>query len=263
MEWRVPGFSRENRAVWHTVLALILILVVLFSGGGLSGAAANAITTVFYFPFSRIQAALVRVAQSNAENEALRIRITELATQLQFYNETIEENRRFRALLGFQPPRGFRIVPTEIIGVFGSGMPNTVMINIGDRHGIRTNQAVITRVGVAGRVARVLPDYSVVYLLTESRCRVAARVQRSREQGIIRYDLRRGMYLDNVPRLGDVVVGDTVITSGLGGIFPEGLVVGEIVEVASTERGFFLDITVQSAVNFNGLDELYVLMPEG
>jgi rod shape-determining protein MreC len=92
---------------------------------------------------------------------------------------------------------------------------------------------------------------------------VAARIQRSREQGIIHYGLRQGMYLDNVPRIGDVVVGDTVITSGLGGIFPEGLVVGEITHVGSPERGFFLDITVQSAVNFNGLDELYVLVSEG
>lgn len=263
MEWRVPGFSRENRAIWHTALALILILVVLFSGEGLSGAAANAVTTVFYYPFHKIRAAMTRLEQSNAENDTLRTRVAELATQLQFYNETIEENRRFRALLGFLPPPGFRIVPTEIIGVYGSGIPNTVLINLGERHGVRINQAVITRVGVAGRVARVLPDYSVVYLLTEPRCRVAVRIQRSREQGIIHYGLRQGMYLDNVPRIGDVVVGDTVITSGLGGIFPEGLVVGEITAVASPERGFFLDIAVRSAVNFNGLDELYVLVPEG
>lgn len=263
MEWRVPGFSREHRAVWHTVLALILSLLMMFSGEGLSGAAANVITAVFYFPFHRAQAAVDRLGQMANDNEILRTRVAELASQLQFYNETIEENRRLRALLGFLPPRGFRIVPTEIIGVYGSGVPNTVLINLGERHGVRVNQVVVTRNGVAGRVARVLKDYSVVYLLTEPRCRVAARIQRSREQGIVRYGLRQGMYLDNVPRIGDVVVGDTVITSGLGGIFPEGLVVGEIVTVASPERGFFLDIIVQPAVNFNGLDELYVLVPEG
>jgi rod shape-determining protein MreC len=263
MEWRVPGFSRENRTVLHTVLALILSLLFFFSGEGLSGAAANVVTTIFYFPFHQVQGVLTRLGQTAHENEMLRTRMAELSSQLQFYNETIEENRRLRALLGFLPPPGFRIVPTEIIGVYGSGIPNTALINLGERHAVRVNQAVITRNGVAGRVARVLKDYSVVYLLTEPRCRVAVRIQRSREQGIIRYSLRRGMYLDNVPRSDDVVVGDTVITSGVGGIFPEGLVVGEIVNVASPEREFFFDITVQPAVNFNGLDELYVLVPEG
>jgi rod shape-determining protein MreC len=69
----------------------------------------------------------------------------------------------------------------------------------------------------------------------------------------------RGMFLDNCPRQGDVVVGDTVITSGLGGIFPEGLVIGMVTGVESPEKEFFYDISVDPAVNFNGLDELYIL----
>ena len=112
------------------------------------------------------------------------------------------------------------------------------------------------------RVALVMEDYSVVFLLTEPRCRVAARVKRSREQGIIRYSMNRGMYLDNLPQQGDVVVGDTVITSGLGGIFPEGLVVGVVSDVHLREKEFFYDISISPAVNFNGLDELYVLARE-
>jgi len=99
----------------------------------------------------------------------------------------------------------------------------------------------------------------VVYLLTEPRCRVAARVKRSREQGILRYELGRGMYLDNCPRQGDVVIGDTVLTSGLGGIFPEGLVIGTVKRVDTPEKEFFYNIAVEPAINFNGLDELYVL----
>ena len=167
---------------------------------------------------------------------------------------------RLRALLGFVPPVGFRIVPAEIIGVYGEGVPNTVLINLGAEDSILVNQTVVNQSGVAGRVARVMDDYSVVYLLTEPRCRVAARVKASREQGIIRYSMSHGMYLDNLPQHGEVVVGDTVVTSGLGGIFPEGLVIGALTGVTSPEKEFFYDITVRPAVNFNGLDELYILV---
>ncbi len=262
MEWRVPVFLKGRKAAIHTASALTISLIILIAGDGVSGLIANTVATVFYSPFRQINTTLARWEQAAGERDELRARVVELTSQLQFYHETVEENRRLRSLLGFRPPPGFRIVPAEIVGVYGSGVPSTVLINLGERNNIRANQAVITRTGVAGRVARVLSDYSVVYLITEPRCRVAARIQRSREQGIIRYSLKRGMYLDNVPRSGDVVVGDTVITSGLGGIFPEGLVIGEVVNVAAPENEFFFEVTVEPSVNVNGLDELYILVSE-
>ena len=221
--------------------------------------AGNATTRLFYYPFHKLKNTTHRLSVAADDNAALSASIVELSHRLQLYTDVLEENRRLRALLGFIPPAESRIVPTEIIGVFGAGIPNTVVINLGAHDSIEVDQTVINRSGVAGRVARVMDDYSVVYLLTEPRCRVAARVMRSREQGIIRYSLNRGMYLDNCPRQGDVVVGDTVITSGLGGIFPEGLVIGTVQRVEASEKDFFYDITIEPAVNFNGLDELYVL----
>ncbi len=259
MEWLSALFSRERKGVTHTVIAVTIALAILVSGPTVSNLIGNSLTTIFYFPFFKLRDAVDRMSQAAADNEALRASVAELSTRLQLYNEILEENRRLRALLGFVPPEEFIIVPAEIIGVYGSGIPNTVMINLGIGDSIKVNETVINQNGVAGRVARVLPEYSVVYLLTEPRCRVAARVKRSREQGIIRYSLERGMYLDNLPRQGDVAVGDTITTSGLGGIFPEGLVIGIVEDVQLPEREFFYDISVRPMVKFNGLDELYVL----
>jgi len=262
MDWRSSLFSKEKRALLHTIIAIILSFAVLFSGPAISGIIGNSTTTLFYYPFFKLKSTLESMARTSEENVALRASLTEMSTRLQLYNETITENKRLRALLGFVPPKGFKIVPAEIIGVYGSGIPNSVQINMGVENSIEVNQTVINRNGLAGRVAGVSNDYSVVYLLTDPRCRVAARISRSREQGIIRYNLNTGMYLDNLPRQGDVQVGDTVITSGLGGIFPEGLVIGIVKTVAAPEREFFYDITVEPAVDFNGLDELYVLVSE-
>lgn len=260
MDWRSSWFSGERRVFLHVAVAIVLSLVCLIAGPDLSGTAGNITTTLFYYPFYRLQTTLQTLSGTAEENAALRTNLVEISTRLQLYDETLEENLRLRSLLGFVPPSAFYIVPTEIIGVHGSGLPTTVLINLGQRDSIRVNQPVINQYGLAGRVAQVLPDYSVVYLLTEPRCRVAARVKRSREQGIIRYSMTSGMILDNLPRQGDVAVGDTVITSGLGGIFPEGLIVGVIRSVEVSEREFFYSIGMAPAVNFNGLDELYILV---
>lgn len=258
MDWRA-SWLKQKKTLVHTVIALALSIALLLSEQTAGKFIGNFVTTVFYYPFHKLKTTVTRLTRTADDAAALSATVVELSTRLQFYNETLEENRRLRALLGFVPPAEFKIVPTEIVGVFGDGVPNTVLINLGFNDSLRPNQTVINRNGVAGRVARVMNDYSVVYLLTEPRCRVAARIKRSREQGIIRYSAGSGMYLDNCPRQGDVRAGDTVITSGLGGIFPEGLTIGVVRRVEPREKEFFQDISVEPAVNFNGLDELYVL----
>jgi len=258
MDWQ-SSWLKEKQTLVQTVIAFLIAFIVLLAGGKVAGFIGNATSMVIYYPFLNIKNSLTTITSNKQTSAALSTKLAELTVRLQLYNETLEENKRLRALLGFVPPTSFKIVPTEIIGVSGMGIPNTVLINLGAQDSVRVNQTVINQSGVAGRVAQVMEDYSVVYLLTEPRCRVAARVKSSREQGIIRYAMSRGMYLDNCPQQGQVAVGDTVITSGLGGIFPEGLVIGTIEKVETPEKEFFFDITIKPAVNFNGLDELYIL----
>lgn len=262
MNWRSYLFSRQKRALLHTVIVFVISLTCLSLGEGIGGVASNAITTIFYFPFYSVKDKVSRLANTADANDALRASLADFSVKMQFYDETIAENKRLRALLDFVPLAGFRTIPAKIIAVSGTSIPNAATINLGEKDRVRSDQVVISRDGLAGRIASVMRDYSVVYLLTEPRCRVAARISRSREQGIIHYNMERGMFLDNMPRHGDVVVGDTITTSGLGGIFPAGLVIGYVSGIESPENEFFYNITVQPAVNFNALDELYVLMRE-
>lgn len=259
MDWH-KHWLKDKQAWIHTAITMLLAVLLLLIGERTAEVVGNVATLAFYYPFTRINNSLTVLTAEEGLVDNLNAKLTELSVRLQQYNEAIEENRRLRALLGFIPPPTFSMVPAEIIEVTGEGVPNTVIVNLGSDDSIQVNQTVINQNGVVGRVARVMKDYSVVYLMTEPRCRVAARIIRSREQGIIRFQLGRGMYLDNLPRGCDVVVGDTVITSGLGGIFPEGLVIGVVAAVNVPEREFFYDISVKPAVNFNGLDELYILI---
>lgn len=262
MDWLSSLFTKEKRIVVHSVLVYILSFVILISGSSVSGFIGNSTVNLLYLPFFKLKETVSRLLVTSSQNRELETAVVEISTRLQLFNETLEENERLRSLLGFIPPTSFKIVPAEIIGMYGVGVPNSVLINRGRKDSVQVNQTVVNQNGVAGRIAEVLDDYSVVYLLTEPRCRVAARVKRSREQGIIRYNFESGMIMDNLPRQGDVIVGDTIITSGLGGIFPEGLVIGVVANVSVPERKFFYDIALTPAVNFNGIDELYILARE-
>lgn len=262
MDWSTLLVSKQKKTLIHILSVFLLALALVLAPNPVTDSVANVTAALFYYPFYRLHTTLDKFTQTAQENKDLRAALVDLTTRLNFASEAIEENRRLRSLLGFSPPPRFRIVPAEIIGVYGEPIATTVLINKGAHDEVKVNQTIIDRNGLAGRVAEVMPDFSTVYLLTDQRCRVAARIKRSREQGIIRYQLERGMYLDNLPQKGDVMIGDTVITSGLGGIFPEGLVIGTIAAISTPEREFFYDLEVDPAVDFNGIDELYILFEE-
>jgi len=110
-----------------------------------------------------------------------------------------------------------------------------------------------------GRVVEIFEDQATVQLLTDPTNRVAARVVRNRQMGIVKYQVRRGMILDNFPVQGDIRAGDEIRSSGLGGRYPAGLVVGTVVAVQRFEEDPFCIIQLEPAASFNSLEELYIL----
>ena len=118
--------------------------------------------------------------------------------------------------------------------------------------------------GLVGRIKKVTPNYSVVQLLTDPTHRVAARVinSKEREMGIVRYLPSEGLVLDNLPNQCVASVGDIVLSSGLGMVFPENLKVGTIKEIERPENKPFARAMLQPSVNFHSIEELFVIMPE-
>lgn len=125
--------------------------------------------------------------------------------------------------------------------------------------------AVVTSDGLAGSILSVTPVSAQVLLLTNSRRAVSALVQRSRdpgEVGIVESAPGRPGYLKmvNLPGSANLRPGDTVISSGLGGFFPKGLVIGYVLETDEDELGLTQYALLQSAANFNRLEEVFVVL---
>lgn len=251
-------FTRHFRN-FHFIF-IILTIVVLFAGEKVINPFLNqAVAQVFYYPFAKIKNSYLELKSVSEDNANLSQALIDVSMKIAFYEEASLENERLRTILGFQPPQNYTLEPAKIISISGEYTPITATIDKGSNDSIGIDQPVINQQGLVGRVSSVSPGTSVIQLLTDPSNRVAARVVSSREMGIIKYNTSSGMYLDNFPTQGVIAVGDVIISSGLGKVYPAGLTVGTVTEVIKEELEPFYKVKVLPASNFYSLEEIFIL----
>ena len=194
------------------------------------------------------------------ENHLLREELVQLQLQNADLRESTHENQRLRQLLGFKRRRNFTYLPAEVIAHDAGRVQNGIVIDIGMRDGVREYMAVVTSEGLAGRVIETGPMSSIVQLLTDRSCRISSIVERSRVKGTISGRLYDGLDL-RLPLRADIRMGDSVVSSGLGGTFPPGLLVGRVQGVRIEESGIFKQVAISPTVDFNRLEEVFVIVP--
>lgn len=201
-----------------------------------------------------------------SENEALRGRLRAAEVELQRVREEAREAPRLRELLELRQVLPLQAVAGHVIARDGTPWFRTVTLDVGQRRGVRLDDAVISPTGVVGRVVEVGPEAAKVQLLLDRDSGVGARIERSRVTGVVGGQVGfadRGtsdLVMKYVPALADVVVGDVVVTSGLDRIFPKGLVVGRV-RSAGAGDGLFKELQVAPSAGFERLDEVLVLRP--
>ncbi len=258
MNWFTNLFARHWRNVHLSVISVFIVILIV--GQSTVNPFLRQITVgTFYWPFASIKNAYLEYRSVAAENKNLREKLVETSTTLAMYEEAARENVRLRSVLGFEPPPGYSLIPAEIVSISGEYIPISAVINKGSRDSLKIDLPVINQQGLIGRISSVSANTAVVQLLTDPSNRVAARVAESREMGIIKYSAVNGMMLDNFPIGGDIKVGDLLLSSGLGGVYPSGLKVGTIDEVELPEHEVFAKVKVKPAVNFYSIDELFIL----
>ncbi len=262
MRWISNLFSRYWRNV-HFIFVLLLSLILILGGGQVTGLVSGVATAVFYAPFAEIKNTLVSLATVNADNERLHLALAEAEAKVVQLEEMERENARLRDSLGFTPRENYTLLPAEVVSVSGDHVSLAAIINRGARDSVEIDQPLINEQGLIGRVVSVAPLSATVQLLTDPTARVAVRIADSREMGIVKYQVRTGMILDNFPIQGSIKEGDLILSSGLGGIYPPGLVVGTVTSVERPEEEPFCRIRLQPAANFNSLEELFILRVNG
>ena len=199
------------------------------------------------------------------ENEKLRAEVETLRAQNLNASESISENQRLRALLGYkQSATQFDLVAASIIGREAATWSSVVMINRGTLNGVADNMAVVTELGLVGHVAEAGLNTSKVQLLLDPRSSVGTLIQRadSRVAGIVEGDINNPTRpkMVNIPKDAAVAVGDVVVTSGFGGVYPKGIIVGKIAEIHNDEGGLLKHGIIDTAVNFEKLEDVSVIV---
>jgi len=199
---------------------------------------------------------LVDTRQRNLELERENLK---LRSQLRETREISLQNERLRHLLGFVDELDRPALPAQIIGEDVSHWARTLVIDKGSGSGLRNGLPVVAAEGVVGRIIKIGPESSRVLLITDASSAVASLVQRTRTRSIAR---GRGQELAVNYALGDrdVRVGDLLVTSGMGGVFPKGLPLGLVTTVQRDPFTLFLKIRAEPTVDFSHLEEVMVIV---
>jgi rod shape-determining protein MreC len=196
------------------------------------------------------------------ENAALQKELNTLRMENSRYRELLFTHARLKALFQFKQSINIPSVAAQVIGLDPTGWFRSVIIDKGAHAGIMVDMPVVNSSGVVGRVVSVSPHYAKVLLLTDQNSAVDSLIQRSRDRGMVRGLKTEVCALDYMIKTSDVRVGDTVVTSGLGGVYPKGIPIGEVTNVEDFPGDLFRHITVKPAVDFSRLEEVLVILRE-
>ena len=256
-------------------IALFVLLAALTMGKrtekgawDLFGQAAMPVQTFVHGLTDDVTAFFVRVfrpSELEQENAALRAELTEQKMKNALLEETMRENARLTELLDFADSNtGMYYVTAKVIARSEGASVDTLTLNVGTRNGVTEKMAVVVSDGIVGRVAEVGTTWCKVRTMLNDDMRISVMVEQTRDEGML-----GGLVLDGggmvglqlyyLPAGAVVTAGDRVLTSGLGGVFPRGLFVGEVLYAATAEDGAY-DACVSTDVDFVHLEEVLVIL---
>ncbi len=151
------------------------------------------------------------------------------------------------------------IISAQIIGKDATSWFRSILLDKGTKDGVKVNQPVVTHQGLVGKIVRITPSTALVELITDKNSRVAALIQKNRAEAILYGQSSPVCVLEYLNRDVDIQAGDYVISSGMGGIFPKGLILGIISKVGKKSYGLFQYAEVTPLVPFSMLEEVLIL----
>ena len=201
------------------------------------------------------------IVDTSKENTVLMKQISRLESDLTSMKEIRKENLRLKRLLSFSDEVTHQRVMAQVVGWDSANEFKVIRINKGTRHGIKTMVPVITDHGLVGYVYRATENYSDVLTILDQNNRVDIVVETTRTHGIVEGVFNFKCALKYIMRNEPVEVGDKLMTAGVGGIYPKGIKVGMITDIAKESFGMTLSIEVGPSVDFDKLEEVLVLIP--
>ncbi len=278
MSKRIRRDKSSNRKSWvlAVVFASIFCLVFLAGKGHFEAYLSNQAVSLVLSPFQQavswvgsqvnyVTSNIWEIATEHQQNKMLRNEVEQLRAQNLQASEYAAENERLRALLGYkQSATQFDLMAARVIGRESATWSSMIVINRGTVDGIQENMAVVTEKGLVGHVTEAGVNSSKVQLIMDPRSSVGTLVQRpqSRVTGIVEGDMGNPTMprMVNIPKNADVVEGDVIVTSGFGGVYPKGIIVGTVSSLGNDPGGLLKYGVIEPSVNFQKLEDVAVIV---
>lgn len=266
--------NRDNRGLLLAIFAALIFLGFALDRLGYMAPVRLTLQSIFQPAESAVSGAAKRAAELSQRNQSVEsllqqnTNLQEEVNRLLIENiqlkELERENQRLRELLNYtRNNTGINFAAASVIGQIIGGDPNnflyTIFIDVGANDGVAKDMPVVTHRGLVGRVTHVNAGTAEVLLIIDPASSVNAIVQNSRVQGIITGELGGTLTMERIPQGETVSPGDLVLTSGLGGTFPDKLVIGQITEVFQRDLDLFQTARVRSTVDFTDIGTVLVI----
>lgn len=206
----------------------------------------------------------INAAQISEENAALKDEVRELTQQLVDYETYRNENALFRQYLEIKEyNEDFQFEPASVIGRSADDRFGSFTIDVGSYHGVELRCPVITSDGLVGIVTEVSYSHSVVSTILDVSVSVGAIDTRTQDTGVVSGTVALSddglCRLSYLPRESGAAAGDIITTSGIGNLFPEGLIIGSIRDITAESNGLTLTATIKPAADISGCKTVFVI----
>jgi rod shape-determining protein MreC len=257
MQWIIRFFA-SHRSITSLVLTAGASIWMLSSPQVQQQRITRYLTYSIFYPFQFYFNQTTRIKNIFAENRMLKEEIASLSVKLSQITDRTLENERLTDLLDISRRYPFTLVPARVVVRDPSFISRSAIVNVGKDKGIMPYMPVMTTRGVAGKVIKVMGRMSLVQLIIDPANRTSVMIQRTREIGILETENGSDFFI-MFRAHADVAIGDTVITSGLGGIYPRGLPAGIVARLEENRDPLFKKALVKPDANFDRLEELFVV----
>ncbi|MCX6806617.1 MAG: rod shape-determining protein MreC [Candidatus Berkelbacteria bacterium] len=195
-----------------------------------------------------------------SENQGLQRKINDLEAEKAGLKEKEKENEILKRQLNFvENTKGMNLLGANVIGRSPNNFSHYLIINRGEKDGLKIGQAVISEGLLLGKISEVNFNTSKVFLVTNPTGAVPALTQDSRAAGLIKGEIGYGLVLEDLPK--DILIfeGENIITSGLGGEYPKGLLIGKLEKVISSTADVFQRASIKSLVDYGKLEIVFII----
>lgn len=221
---------------------------------------ARAVKSVLLGPISRVESYFSTIEELRSENRELQRIAASLYHERERLKQFGAERNRLRELIGLREDTFHEFLPCEVIARSYNRSNNFVVVDRGGDEGVRVGMAVVGYRGLVGRVSNVYSACSDVLLLSNRSVSVSCQNKRSRTVGMLEWERENLFRLDYIGKEEDVRMGDTLLTSGLGRLFPKGFPVATVFQVTDERGGLSKKVRAASMTDLNTLEEVFIVV---